>query len=160
MKIIEILPHPSNNPNAVKNFLSDDGRAFTTYDNGSKPIEHNGQKLYEKKLSEGGLGYKQIKVRKRGYMIHRLVAENFVPNPDHKPVVNHKNLKRDDNRAENLEWVTYSENSYHAASNGKSYQYQKKWCKACNRPPTATWCIEEFNDRQVRWRKHRDVVRL
>lgn len=56
--------------------------------------------------------YKEDKRIKK--LIHRLIAETFIPNPFNKKEVNHINGNTLDNRIENLEWVTKSENMRHA----------------------------------------------
>jgi len=53
------------------------------------------------------------------YLLHRLIALAFIPNPENKPHVNHKNSVRTDFSINNLEWVTSSENIQHAYDNGR-----------------------------------------
>lgn len=60
-------------------------------------------------------GYKRVGLSKDGvvkwYSVHRLVAKAFIPNPNNYPVTDHINTIRDDNRVENLRWVTQKENN-------------------------------------------------
>jgi hypothetical protein len=58
------------------------------------------------------------KDRERKHMyVHRLVALAYIPNPDDKPDVNHKDGDKSNNHVNNLEWITKSDNTVHALRN-------------------------------------------
>ena len=88
--------------------------------------------VYSRKIHKNSAGrIKKLKLRKDkdGYStvwlygngaklkkVHRLVAETFIPNPDNKPQINHKNGIKSDNFVSNLEWVSAKENLQHSYS--------------------------------------------
>ena len=84
-----------------------------TYD-GNVINKHNGHILIGQPNSKG---YLRVCIGKKFYFIHRLVAEKYVPNPDNKEQVNHKDGNKLNNSANNLEWMTNQENRTHAVNN-------------------------------------------
>lgn len=50
----------------------------------------------------------------KSFFVHRLVAKYFIPNPENKRTVNHINGVKTDNRIDNINWATYSEQNIHA----------------------------------------------
>ena len=63
-------------------------------------------------------GYFTIELKRSTKFLHRIVAEAFIPNPENKPQVNHKDSNRENNQTGNLEWVTASENILHGYKYG------------------------------------------
>lgn len=76
-------------------------------------------------------GYLQVNLCKDGkqknYLIHRLVAEAYLPNPNNLPCVNHKDENKENNALQNLEWCTYEYNNSYGSRNKSVY------CEELNR---------------------------
>lgn len=93
----------------IKNYehylIYDDGKVFNT----------KTQKFLKGSIGENGYQYFRLSLegKKKMFYVHRLVAEHFLDNPNNLPVVNHKDGNKLNNKVDNLEWVTYSENTQH-----------------------------------------------
>lgn len=99
-----------------KNIIGYEGRYMISSFGRVKSILCNKEKILSLKDIRG---YKNTclwskEKNRKTIQVHRLVAIHFIPNPLNKPQVNHINHIKDDNRIENLEWVTNSENVKHS----------------------------------------------
>jgi len=96
--------------------IREDGLVMSRF---GRPIKHqvsnNGYVRVE--LWQGGRGKK--------YLLHRLLAQAFIPNPENKPQVNHIDGDPQNNELNNLEWVTQSENQLHAYRSGLQVGYKR-----------------------------------
>jgi hypothetical protein len=86
--------------------------------------------------------YLRINLNKKQYLIHRLLALQFLPNPDNLPEIDHINRIKDDNRIENLRWAddyTQSVNRIHTHSKYKKYIHLEDLKNKKN--PNPSWKI-------------------
>jgi len=94
------------------------------YEVSNKGKVRNKQTLLILKTYTINSGYKAIKLNKngksKGFTIHRLVATAFIDNPLKLKTVNHKDGNKLNNRVDNLEWMSLSDNIKHAVDTGLS----------------------------------------
>ena len=92
-------------------YITDTGDVY------SRNYHHTGR-IKKIKTYKNKWGYERIVLskynKKTHFSIHRLVAIAFIPNPENKPQVNHKNGVKTDNKVSNLEWVSRKENIQHS----------------------------------------------
>ena len=82
-------------------------------------VSHKRGVCYPLKVYYNSCGYQMVgAVSGHATYVHRMVAETWIPNPNHLTDVNHIDGDKDDNRVENLEWVTHGENMRHAYRTG------------------------------------------
>lgn len=94
--------------------VSNHGRVKRLFKNGKENV------LSGKKDKDGYVEViLSVNQRKKFFRLHRLVADVFIPNPENKPQINHKDRNKQNNSADNLEWATGSENVFHTFVTGR-----------------------------------------
>ena len=104
-------------------------------------------------------GYLQVQISGKSYLVHRLVAECYIPNTGNKPQVDHINRNKGDNRVENLRWATNSDNQRNTIKNdriesrGRTHRYEdyKQFCKERTAEYRKTHKCVIFSNGKSRW---------
>lgn len=103
--MIEIKPHPTLDGILIRS----DGWVFLPKKKGT--AEH---------WTQGSInnhGYRKIGYNHKNYLVHRLIAETFIPNPENKPCIDHIDRDRLNNNVSNLRWSTIKENNLNQKKN-------------------------------------------
>lgn len=114
------------------------------YPNGT--VHHLKEKVLAFNLDRGGYQYVSLSLngKIKSIKVHRLVAEAFIPNPENKPQVNHKNEIKTDNSVENLEWCDAGYNVNYGTRNERMVQ-NRRYPKLGNHPKAKQVFCEELN---------------
>lgn len=117
----------NNDMKPIKNhdgyFITNDGRVYSNLPIGGKQKNKPGT-VHELTTYPDRKGYIRVGIynsetgKRDLALVHRLVAEAFIPNPSDLPEVNHKHGDKSDNRVSELEWVTHAGNNKHARDTG------------------------------------------
>lgn len=85
--------------------------------------------IWDTKTDVSVIGYERVHLAGRRYYVHRLIAEQNIPNPTNLPFVNHKDGNKLNNNISNLEWCTPGDNVRHAHKMGlmKPYKGPRTW---------------------------------
>ena len=118
----------------IKTFIDLEDGAYTLYTDGTLISNKSGPKRFGKKKKPmiNMYGYLVFKINKENKTLHRLLAENFIPNPDNLPQVNHIDGNKLNNNLDNLEWCTQRHNLHNAMDRGV-HNWGRKAVKATNR---------------------------
>mgnify|MGYP001268902634 FL=1 len=92
--------------------------------------------------------------------IHRLVAKEFVPNPENKSTVNHIDGDKTNNDSENLEWLTHHENLLHAAEIGMTTIGNKNWRKMNNSQLGEDEIKRRISERVAKYKGRKKAINL
>ena len=137
-KWVNIENHPSY-------FISNFGRVFSKKSN---------KVMKNRVVSKNG--YQQITLDNSQLLVHRLVAQAFIPNPNNLPCVNNKDENPGNNDFRNLEWCTYKYNSNYGTN--PSRHSKKMLDRYNNDPDWKSDCIKRLAEIQKKKRKR--VVQL
>lgn len=116
--------------------VTNDGRVFT--------MNFQGGRYHQQKCRLKDSGYPRAHIHGKDMLVHRLVAECFIPNPHGYPVINHIDGVKTNNHVSNLEWCTPADNVRHAVRTGLLSHEMLLWITTRPHPKKLL-----FNKRQI-----------
>ena len=133
--------------------LYKNGRVFKITRNKIKEMKPK----YKDRYFQIGVHYEEAVKTKH---VHKLVAENFVPNPEKKGTVNHIDGDKANNDSENLEWLTHHENLLHAAEIGMTTIGNKRWRKMNNSQMGEDEIKKRISERVAKYKERKKAINL
>ena len=101
-------------------FVSMDGQVVSTTEPDAP------ERKFRTIATYNGKGYRRVRLQGRTFKVHRIVAEAFVPNPDHLPYVLHKDGNRENNHYLNLEWSSCQSNYFGKVISDRSWNNTRR----------------------------------